>query len=647
MPDKPDAPAVPGTPDMTKPNTTTGGTTASSGTAPLEEKDGMATTTHGTRNDSGPGEAPVTLAELLERRAKDRPDATALASAGKTLTYEEFNGRANRLARILLAHGAGPEKLVALALPRSVDMVVATLAVAKTGAAFLPVDPAYPADRIAFVLADAAPALAVTDRTSADRLPLGTGTDRLVIDEPATADRIATAPDANPALVELDAALTAAGLAYVIYTSGTTGTPKGVAVTHGGLAGLAAATVERMAVDTDSRLLQFASPSFDAYVFELLAVLEAGATLVVPPPGTLAGETLTEVLTGLDVSHAVLPPVAAASVPAEELGGIRSLLVAGEACTAELVERWTGRDRRMVNAYGPTEVTVCATMTEPLTAAGTPSLGTAIPGARVHVLDAGLRPVAVGETGELYVSGDGLARGYLRRPGLTAERFVADPFAADGSRMYRTGDLVSPRPDGGLDFHGRADDQVKLRGFRIELGEVASVLAWHPSVDQAVAVVREDQPGSRQLVGYVIVGKLYGKPAPSSAELREFAARSLPEHMVPAACVTVTAFPTTPNGKLDRQALPAPETTADTAGRAPGSPAEVAFAAIFGELLGVSEVRADSNFFALGGDSMLAITVILKAREAGYSISPREMISNPTVEALAAVASGADAAAQR
>ncbi|WP_395364480.1 non-ribosomal peptide synthetase [Streptomyces sp. YH02] len=607
----------------------------------------MATTTHGTRNDSGPGEAPVTLAELLERRAKDRPDATALASAGETLTYEEFNGRANRLARILLAHGAGPEKLVALALPRSVDMVVATLAVAKTGAAFLPVDPAYPADRIAFVLADAAPALVVTDRTSADRLPPGTGTDPLVIDEPATADRIATAPDANPALIELDAPLTAAGLAYVIYTSGTTGTPKGVAVTHGGLAGLAAATVERMAVDTDSRLLQFASPSFDAYVFELLAVLEAGATLVVPPSGTLAGETLAEVLTGLDVSHAVLPPVAAASVPAEELGGIRSLLVAGEACTAELVERWTGRDRRMVNAYGPTEVTVCATMTEPLTAAGTPSLGTAIPGARVHVLDAELRPVAVGETGELYVSGDGLARGYLRRPGLTAERFVADPFAADGSRMYRTGDLVSPRPDGGLDFHGRADDQVKLRGFRIELGEVASVLAGHPSVDQAVAVVREDQPGSRQLVAYVIVGKLYGKPAPSSAELREFAARNLPEHMVPAACVTVTAFPTTPNGKLDRQALPAPETTADTAGRAPGNPAEVAFAAIFGELLGVSEVKADSNFFALGGDSMLAITVILKAREAGYSISPREMISNPTVEALAAVASGADAAAQR
>jgi novobiocin biosynthesis protein NovH len=572
----------------------------------------------------------LTLAGLFERAVRNGPDRTALVSGSVTLTYGEVNRRANRLARLLADQGAGPERLVALALPRSHDMVIAMLAVAKTGAAFLPVDPAYPADRIAFMIGDAGPALLCTTRAAKPELPKRLQC--LVLDH----------PDATIALRQSNADLAAnecapvspASLAYVIYTSGSTGKPKGVAVTHAGLATLSTANVERMAVDADSRVLQFSSPSFDAMIFEVLATFGAGATLVIPPAGALAGDALAEVLTGQGVTHAVLPPVAAGSVPAGAAPGLASLLVAGEVCSGDLVARWAA-GRRMINAYGPTEVTVCATMTEPLSGTTAPPIGLPILGASLYVVDRALRPLPPGAPGELYVSGPGLARGYLRRPGLTAERFVANPFAADGSRMYRTGDLVSWQPDGNLVFHGRVDDQVKLRGFRIELGEVESVLTDHPGVDRAVAVVREDVPGAQQIVAYVIPA---AGAAPETAELREHAGRFLLEHMVPAAYLKLDAFPVTPNGKLDRRALPAPEIVSSPAGRAPRSPAEEAFSAIFGDLLGLSHVDIDSNFFELGGNSMLAITVIQQAREANLAISPRDMIQNPTIEALAAVA---------
>jgi novobiocin biosynthesis protein NovH len=570
-----------------------------------------------------------TLAGLFERQARDRPDGIALVSGPVSLTYDEVNRRANRLARLLAGLDAGPERLVALALPRSLDMVVAMLAVTKTGAAFLPVDPGYPADRIAFMIDDAAPALLCTTRASMSALP--EGPQRIVLDHPDATVALRRESDAN--LSAAGAGLVSpAGLAYVIYTSGSTGTPKGVAVTHAGVAALAAANSERMAVDADSRMLQFSSPSFDAIVFELLATFAAGATLVIPPAVTLAGDTLAQVIAEQRVTHAVLPPVAAGSMAAESLPGMRSLLVAGEACTGDLVARWSP-GRRMINAYGPTEVTVCATMSEPLSGSDTPPIGRPIQGATVYVLDEALCPVPAGTRGELYVGGDLLARGYLRRPGLTAERFVANPFAADGSRLYRTGDLVSWRPDGNLAFHGRADDQVKLRGFRIELGEVESVLAGHPGVNRVVAAVREDQPGAQLLVAYIIP---VDGVTPAPAELREHARRFLPEHMVPAAYVTVDGFPVSPNGKLDRRALPAPEVTAN--GRTTRTPAEEALTAIFAEILHVSEVDSASNFFELGGNSLLAIPVIQKARDAGLAITPRELIENPTIEALAAVA---------
>ncbi|MGW1258208.1 non-ribosomal peptide synthetase [Streptomyces sp. NPDC002513] len=570
----------------------------------------------------------ATLARLFEQRLAAGAEGEALNVAGAALSYDEVNRRANRLARLLAQRGAGPEKIVALAFPRSAEMVVAVLATAKTGAAFLPVDPEYPPERVEFMLGDASPVLVLTDQATRRRLP-GVP-DLIVVDDPAVVAKTAMYADDDLTGVPVrpDA------LAYVIYTSGSTGRPKGVAVTHRGLADLAGAKVERMALDGRSRVLQFASPSFDAYITELTATFRSGATLVIPPPVTLVGAALEEVIAERGVTHVVVPPVAAASISPAAVPGLRCLVLAGEASTGELVERWADATR-VINAYGPTEATVCATMTQPLTGGTTVPIGVPIKGVTCYVLDERLRATAPGVRGELYLAGGGLARGYLGQRALTASRFVADPFAADGSRMYRTGDLVSVRTDGALDFHGRADDQIKLRGFRIELGEVESALAGHPSVGQVVAVVREDTPDARRIVAYVIPA---AGTAPTAGDLRQHAAGFLPTHMVPAAFVLLSAFPLTPSGKLDRAALPAPVTEAAPAGRAPANAEEEFFCALFSELFDGAEVTAESNFFELGGDSMLAVSVIRKARRAGLSISPRSVIEQPTVEALATVA---------
>ncbi|MER5194564.1 non-ribosomal peptide synthetase [Streptomyces sp. NPDC002755] len=581
-------------------------------------------------NDTGTPAPPRTLFELLRRPVVRTPDATALLSAAETLTFAELGRRADRLARLLADRGAEPGRLVALALPRSVDLVVAVLAVARTGAAFVPVDPGYPAERIAFMLEDAAPSLVCAYSTTG----LADLPQSLLLDRPEV--REAVCGGAGTDATEYPYPVPAqAEAAYVIYTSGTTGRPKGVVVPHAGLVDLATTMAEGMGLDADSRLLQFASPSFDAFVAELLGAYHVGAALVIPPDVPLAGDALAEVITEYGVTRLLLPPVAAASVEPEQLAGVRGLMTAGEACSADLVARWSP-GRRMVNAYGPTEVTVCATCSGPLTGAGTPSIGRPIAGASVYVLGKGLQPLPPGVPGELYVAGDGLARGYLGRPGLTAERFVADPFGPPGSRMYRTGDLVSWRPDGTLAFHGRVDDQVKLRGFRIELGEVEAVLADCPGVVHAAAVVRGEDGERDVLVGYVTP---QDGVTLDVADLREHASRFLPDHMVPAALVVLDGFPVTPGGKLDRSALPAPRAAVPASGgRAPRTPAEEVFCTIFGELLGAASVDVDGNFFALGGDSMLAISVIQRARAAGFAVSPKEIINNPTVRALAAVA---------
>ncbi|MEV5717607.1 non-ribosomal peptide synthase/polyketide synthase [Amycolatopsis mediterranei] len=564
-------------------------------------------------NDTGHEVPPVTLTGLIEAQAARTPDAVAVLSRDERLTFAELDARADRLARLLAARGAGPERIVALALPRSVEIVVAQLAVLKTGAAYLPVDPDYPAERIAFMLADAKPVVVVTKPGTP--LPV----ENVLVLDGSEAHGPAT-PLARP--VPLTAP------AYVIYTSGSTGTPKGVVVTHAGLASFSGAEIAHFDVRPGDRVLQFSSPSFDASVLELCMALPAGAALVVPPPGPLLGEHLAAVLRDEGVTHALIPPVAMASVPDVELPAFRTLVVGGEACPADLVARWAP-GRRMINAYGPTETTVVATWSDPLEPGATPPIGRPIRNTRVRVLDAGLRPVPIGVAGELYVSGAGLARGYLDRPGLTATRFLADPFGAPGTRMYRTGDLVRWRADGTLEFLGRADDQVKIRGFRIEPGEIVAVLRKHGGVRDA-AVVADGQ----RLIAYFVGDP--GSADPGSG-LREHVAAALPAHFVPAAFVRLDALPLTANGKLDRRALPAPAAPEESAGyAAPETETEEVLAAIWAEALDLDRVGVEDNFFALGGDSLRSLQITSMTKSAfDVEITPRDVLTAGTVLALA------------
>ncbi|MBW8855430.1 MAG: non-ribosomal peptide synthetase, partial [Bradyrhizobium sp.] len=475
----------------------------------------------------------------------------------------------------------------------------------KAGGAYLPLDPDYPPERLAFMLADAGAPVLLTRAALRAHLPAH---DAHVVcldaDWPAIAQQPATAPTTN---------LAPQHPAYVIYTSGSTGTPKGVAVTHGGIPNLAAVQIDRFAITSQARVLQFASQSFDAAVSEIVTVFASGAALVLPSAWR-SGNALAHLIRAQRVTHATLPPVLLPDLPDDV--PLRTLVVAGESCAPDLVARWS-RGRRMINAYGPTETTVCATMSEALAGAIVPPIGRPIWNTQVYVLDGGLEPVPAGVSGELYIAGSGLARGYVGRAGLTAERFVADPFGAAGSRMYRTGDLARWRGDGVLEFLGRADAQVKVRGFRIEPGEIEAALVGHGDVAQAAVIAREDGPGGKRLVGYVVAA---GAAVPDASVLRAHLGRSLPEHMVPSAFVVLERLPLTPNGKLDRRALPAPEQPAGAVRRVARTPQEEILCALFAEVLGLEHVGIDDNFFALGGDSIMSIQLVSRARKAGVMI---------------------------
>ncbi|NUS56006.1 MAG: amino acid adenylation domain-containing protein, partial [Streptomycetaceae bacterium] len=532
-------------------------------------------TGEGCRNPAAHGIEPASFPALFAAQAAARPDAPAVCREDTEVSYAELDARANRFAHALAARGVRPEDVVALALPRSVQWVVAVLGVLKAGAAYLPIDPRYPRDRIDYMLTDARPAL--------------------VVDDPAQVDDTEAYPATAPAT-----AIDPAQAAYVIYTSGSTGRPKGVVASHTGVASLIASQIDGLRLGADSRVLQLASPSFDASFWDLCAALLSGAALVLAP----VDDPLSALAdASLGVTHATVPPSALAAVPDGAGAGLRTLVVAGEACPPELVARWAP-GRRMINAYGPTETTVCATMSAPLAAGRTtsaPPIGRPITGARVYVLDAALRPVPDGVPGEVYLAGAGLARGYLNRAGLTAGRFVADPYAADdGARMYRTGDLARWNRGGELEFLARVDDQVKVRGYRIEPGEIEAVLTAHPAVAHAAVVPY----GGDRLVAYLVPA--CGDTMPEHSVFQDHVRGFLPEHMVPAAFVVLAALPVTANGKLDRAALPAPRLGDGLRGRAPRTAQERALAELYADVLGVHDVGADDSFFDLGGHSLLA-----------------------------------------
>ncbi|WP_189171548.1 non-ribosomal peptide synthetase [Pilimelia anulata] len=586
-------------------------------------------------NDTAAPVPATTLPALLAERVAAAPDATAVVADGKRISYAEFDARTDALARALRAAGAGPERVVGLLLPRSADLVVAIWAVLKAGAAYLPIDPDYPADRVDFMLADADPAAVVTVAALAGRLPAGTPSVVLDADVPAGGPAAAARPDPRHP-------------AYVIYTSGSTGRPKGVAVAHAAIVNRLLWAQHAYPLAPGEPVAQKTPSSFDVSVWEFCWPLIAGATLVVArpdghrDPAYLAGLVRAEGVTTIHFVPSMLRAFLA-DPAAATCTGLRRVLCSGEALPADLAERFHAvlPGVELHNLYGPTEAAVDVTAWPSTPGAGTPTvpIGRPVWNTAMYVLDRELRPVPAGVAGELYIAGDQLARGYLGRAGLTADRFVADPHAGPGARMYRTGDIARYDRAGVLEYLGRADDQVKLRGLRIEPGEIETVLAGQPGVRAAAVAVRDNQ-----LVGYLV-------GAADADAVRAGAAATLPDYMVPGAYRVLDALPLSPSGKLDRKRLATAPEYAPPAAPAdrsrPRTAREALLCALVADVLRLPEVGPGDRFFGIGGDSIQAITLVGRARAAGLEFTPREVFEQQTPAGLAAVARATGAAAAR
>jgi amino acid adenylation domain-containing protein len=605
-------------------------------------------------NDTGVdfGSSSLSLPGLFEVQVVRTPGATALVCEGVGVSYAELDARANRLARYLVGQGVGLDSVVGVCLERSADLLVALLGVLKAGAAYLPVDPELPGERVGLMLADAGVSCVVTSVGCASVVSAVVSA-VVVLDDPAVVRRLSAFGAETVSDTERGGPVLPGHAAYVIFTSGSTGRAKGVVVSHAGIVNRLVWMQSRYGLVAGERVLQKTPFGFDVSVWELFWPLLEGAVVVLAGPGGhrdpayLAGLVVAEQISTVHFVPSMLE-VFLADPAAAECGGLRRVMCSGEALPGSVRDRFFAvlPGVELHNLYGPTEASVDVTsfVCDPVQVGSVVPIGTAVANTRTYVLDDSLCPVPPGVVGELYLAGVQLARGYVGRAGLTAERFVACPFGGSGERMYWTGDRALWTADGLLEFAGRADEQVKIRGFRIEPGEVQAVIAAHPRVAQAAVITREDTPGQLRLVAYVVPDDPDASEGLADA-VREHSSGRLPEYMVPSAIVELPALPVTTNGKLDRKALPAPDHITAGPSREPANERERSLCAAFAEILGLESVGVDDDFFALGGHSLQAVRLVSRIRTVlGVEMPLRTLYRTPTVSALAGQAENQEAA---